>query len=231
MDMLIDSNRIRKERETRAWSQEHLAEAAGLSLRTVQRVESSGNASYETARGLAAVFGVEVGALRVEAEVGRPDDAVPATQVVETMPPIPAVRERAPRRGGRWWAVAATLIAGVCGAFFAQTVRADQVMLDVNLALNEQSLSTSQLITAEGKDAEIRLEGRMRVIVVPTLAADGAVMLSLRVDEFSKSAQWVRVAEPKLVAADDDEATVQVTSPSGNVFRIGIRPHKLAAGS
>ena len=54
MDMQIEPSRIRSERERRAWSQEHLAESSGLSLRTVQRVEKSGAASFETARALAA---------------------------------------------------------------------------------------------------------------------------------------------------------------------------------
>ena len=67
MDMQIDPNRIRTEREHRAWSQEHLAEAAGISLRTIQRVETTGAASFETARSLAAVLGVDVADLRADA--------------------------------------------------------------------------------------------------------------------------------------------------------------------
>ena len=63
MDMQLDQNRIRTERERRAWSQEHLAEVAGLSLRTIQRVETTGSASFETARALAAVIEVEVASL------------------------------------------------------------------------------------------------------------------------------------------------------------------------
>lgn len=37
MDVKVDSKLIRLEREKRAWTQEHLAKAAGLSLRTIQR--------------------------------------------------------------------------------------------------------------------------------------------------------------------------------------------------
>ena len=54
--MQLDSTRIRMERERRAWSQEHLAEVAGLSLRTIQRVETAGSALFETAKSLAAVL-------------------------------------------------------------------------------------------------------------------------------------------------------------------------------
>lgn len=208
MDMQLDSRKIRNERERRAWSQEHLAEASGLSLRTVQRIEVGGNASYETARALAAVFALDVAALQPEVVV----------------PPAGISRWRF-----RWLAAAASIIAVMGGVFITQTARADQVMLDVDLALNDKALSqTQRLIVGEGKDAEIRLDGQMRVIIAPAIARDGAVLLSLRVDEFS-SANWVRVGEPKLMANDDDQATVKVTSPTGNVFSIAIRPHKLGA--
>ena len=58
------------------------------------------------------------------------------------------------------------------------------------------------------------------------------MLLSLRVDEFAKAdsagkSEWVRVGDPKVLAYDNDEATVSITSPSGNVFRIGIRPHRI----
>jgi transcriptional regulator with XRE-family HTH domain len=64
MDMKLDSALIRQERETRAWSQEHLAEVTGLALRTIQRIESTGSASYESASAIAAVFGLSVASLR-----------------------------------------------------------------------------------------------------------------------------------------------------------------------
>lgn len=54
---------IKKMREERAWSQEHLAAASGLSLRTIQRVEAEGRASAETRLALAAALGVEVSCL------------------------------------------------------------------------------------------------------------------------------------------------------------------------
>lgn len=57
--MKIDPGRLRQLRETRAWSQEQLAEVAGLSVRTVQRAESGGAASPETRMALAAALGME----------------------------------------------------------------------------------------------------------------------------------------------------------------------------
>jgi transcriptional regulator with XRE-family HTH domain len=56
--MKIDSTLVRKIRRERAWSQEQLASVAGLSLRTIQRVEADGSGSLETNMALASAFGV-----------------------------------------------------------------------------------------------------------------------------------------------------------------------------
>lgn len=57
---------IRKLREDRGLSQERLAEAARLSLRTIQRVEAGHRVSYASLRALAATFDVNVDLLERE---------------------------------------------------------------------------------------------------------------------------------------------------------------------
>jgi transcriptional regulator with XRE-family HTH domain len=61
--MPVSPERIKALRDAKAWSQAHLAEAAGLSLRTVQRVEAEGTASSETRLALAGALGVPVESL------------------------------------------------------------------------------------------------------------------------------------------------------------------------
>jgi transcriptional regulator with XRE-family HTH domain len=56
-------DRIRMLREARSWTQAHLAEAAGLSLRTVQRLEAEHKAAAETLLALAAALDVDVAVL------------------------------------------------------------------------------------------------------------------------------------------------------------------------
>ena len=46
--MKINGEAVRALREQKSWSQEHLANASGLSVRTVQRVEMENVASAET---------------------------------------------------------------------------------------------------------------------------------------------------------------------------------------
>ena len=69
MDMRIDSDLVRSERERRAWSQEHLASVTGLGLRTITRIETTGRASHESVKALASVFQIEVAALNNERNV------------------------------------------------------------------------------------------------------------------------------------------------------------------
>lgn len=58
MDMKLNAERIRTLREQRAWSQEHLATVAGLSARTLQRIEGGSAASPETCLALATALEV-----------------------------------------------------------------------------------------------------------------------------------------------------------------------------
>jgi len=57
-------NIIRHLRLQKGWSQEDLAAASGVSVRTIQRLENGGRASLETLKCLAAVFESDVSELR-----------------------------------------------------------------------------------------------------------------------------------------------------------------------
>jgi hypothetical protein len=180
---------------------------SGLALRTIQRVESTGNGSYETVKALAAVFECDVGALR-------------SAMAGASNPPATA------RSRGYWAAgVAAAAIAAL--ALFSRTAAAGQVLLDIALSVNEQKTGKHQLITAEGKDAEIRLDGQMRLIVTPRLNEDGNILLSIQLFEADGEA-FNLVSEPKVLATDNVAAVVNLTSAKGSVFGIAITPHRLA---
>lgn len=92
--MKVDPEIVRKLREERAWSQEHLAAVAGLSLRTVQRVESDANASAETRMSLATAFGVDLESLKPPSPVtAEPPSFSPvqgASAAASSDQPVPA---------------------------------------------------------------------------------------------------------------------------------------------
>ena len=76
---------IQKMRLQHGWSQQQLAEASGLSTRTVQRIEAGHPASTESLKSLAAVFGVEWSTLNQE-----PAMHVSTPQLADPVLPDPA---------------------------------------------------------------------------------------------------------------------------------------------
>jgi transcriptional regulator with XRE-family HTH domain len=63
MEMKINSEKVISERKKKAWSQQHLADASVVSLRTIQRVENNGTGSLETIKALASCFELDVNEL------------------------------------------------------------------------------------------------------------------------------------------------------------------------
>ncbi len=57
--MRVNANRVRALREDRSWTQEELALAAGLNLRTVQRIENEATGSAQSKKALANAFDID----------------------------------------------------------------------------------------------------------------------------------------------------------------------------
>ena len=58
--MKINAERVLEARKQKSWSQEELATAAGLNLRTVQRVETEASASLQSMKALASALDLDV---------------------------------------------------------------------------------------------------------------------------------------------------------------------------
>lgn len=66
--MKLNNIKLKQFREAKAWSQSHLAEVSGISLRTIQRIEKSGVASPESVKSLCATFDVQINELLISNE-------------------------------------------------------------------------------------------------------------------------------------------------------------------
>jgi transcriptional regulator with XRE-family HTH domain len=215
MDMKVDSAFIKAQREQRAWSQEHLAEVTGLGLRTIQRIETNGTASYESARALAAVFEATVADLRADEPAG------------------PVLRINVPLRP--LLGVLAAVVTG--GALLVATTSfADQVLVDVSIQRKTAIPGSSGIDVSEWKTQFVVDDGTpmpksnvlriqaMRLSFVPKLLPDGKVLLEVQIFEQQGDAE-VLVASPRLVTADGKEAEV-VTGSDARSFRFGITPRR-----
>lgn len=76
--MKINTDLVKKLRTHNGWSQEKLSEACGLSLRTIQRLESNGTTSAESVRALASAFNVDINDLTTSEQKAEltPFDAI-----------------------------------------------------------------------------------------------------------------------------------------------------------
>jgi transcriptional regulator with XRE-family HTH domain len=217
MDMKVDSKRIRAERERRAWSQEHLATVSGLGLRTIQRIEKTGAASFESARALASVFEVDVASLRV---VRDEPPAEPVHAAVHARS-SPRFRLRAKPMLGT---AAAALTAA--GALFVATKGfADVVMLDVGVSMNDSRIEESQVVTEANDNVAFRaIDDRVRMVIVPTIETNG-IMLSTEIYVL-EGGNYVLASSPKLLTANGKEAEIRLTTKDGALLRFMITPHQ-----
>lgn len=60
---------VKKLRLQHGWSQDHLAQISGLSIRTIQRIEQGQKAGLESLKSLAAVFDIHITELQKEPEM------------------------------------------------------------------------------------------------------------------------------------------------------------------
>jgi transcriptional regulator with XRE-family HTH domain len=216
MEVKVDSSFIREQRERRAWSQEHLAEVSGLGLRTIQRIETTGKASYESARSLAAVFGMDVAELRVE-------DARPA----------------APRLGVRSRPFLGALAAVVTGGalLYASQSFADQVLMDVSTVIERPVTSATgvpgqergewktQFIVDDGTLVpnvnDLRLK-EFRFSIVPHVQEEGRILLEIAVFEQHGNEEIV-LGRPRLIALDGETAEVELGAGEARTLRLSIK--------
>ena len=62
--MQVQAKKIKALRVQRNWTQQYLADACGMSLRTIQRIEKTGHAAPESVMSLCAVFEIDGSELR-----------------------------------------------------------------------------------------------------------------------------------------------------------------------
>ena len=83
---------VQKLRLKQGWSQQQLAEASGLSVRTIQRIEAGLPASTETLKSLAAVFEVDFSTLDPEPNMNTAANSVTEQQEKEAFKHVRMLR-------------------------------------------------------------------------------------------------------------------------------------------
>ncbi|GAB4194791.1 MAG: hypothetical protein Tsb002_26680 [Wenzhouxiangellaceae bacterium] len=193
MQMRVKGYLAKDLREQRAWSQQHLADAAGISLRTVQRIEKAGQASPESTKALASTLGVR------------------ADELLEVAAGVRAKQRR------RQMAIGIPALAGllVSLTFLATTATAEPVMLDVSFSDGTKQLADVQLLTEPGEEASVILDNGWQVSLAPTLTTKGQVRISAKIHEPTDAGTLMLVSAPMLITDHRVPAVVEYTGDNG----------------
>jgi hypothetical protein len=113
-------------------------------------------------------------------------------------------------------------IAIAAAGLFATGAFAKDVSLSVGLDLNGEKRSMG-LITAEGQNAEIRVEGLLKVLVVPTIQPDGRIMLAAKIYALD-AGEYTLISEPKVLTLNHERAEIRLTSGRGEAIAMAITP-------
>lgn len=117
MEMKIDTQKLIQLRNSKAWSQQHLADVSGLSLRTIQRIEKTESASPESVKAIAAAFD------------GTPDMLLTAS-LPDSSPMTLSTEALVSEDKGAWsrqnvvWILGALVLSFVAAAYWSQSVNA-----------------------------------------------------------------------------------------------------------
>jgi len=83
MQMRINAELVIKLRKKEPWTQEELAIASGLNLKTIQRIETKASASLQSKKALASVFNIDVQDLDNEVLQMKPCSECKSDQVYQ----------------------------------------------------------------------------------------------------------------------------------------------------
>jgi len=209
MDMQVDAQLIKSERLKRAWSQEQLAQVSGLGIRTVQRVESGGNASLETIKALAAVLELPVESLLTNTAAEQPI-TLPSTHRFSLFRPV------------RAFVTGCISTLAVVAGFVMQTAIAEQVALDMDLQVNDAAVRQSRMVSEDGVAAVVQIDD-LKISIKPVIQKDGSVFLDSEIS-YRRNGEYEVVAHPRMTVRNTTPAGFNVTSDNGSLVKLKVTP-------
>jgi DNA-binding XRE family transcriptional regulator len=192
--MQADAPLIKSERLKRAWSQEQLAQVSGLGIRTVQRIETGGNASLETVKALAAVLELPIETLLVDTPA--PSSASPSH--FHLFKPWPAFA-----------AGCATTLVTLGGLFIMQGAVADQVDMDFSVRVDNEEVSRSRVVGESGAEVILEASELVRISITPTITDDGTVLLDAEIFAF-EDGDYRLLSSPRITTLNGQKAVFKI---------------------
>ena len=198
MDMKINKETLRRERELRAWTQGHLAEVANLSMRTVQRIERTGDVSMESASALAAALNLKLSTLM---EIPAAIDQTAINQTTS------AKSHRYPL----WGAIG--LLGSLAVLGWWSNAAAEQVMVSLSVETPGNIYSDMMLLNEIGREGEMKLDNRFRM-VFNTHRQGEHVLLTAKIYHFVEN-EYRLFSHPAMLVENQKSASMHVSFPDG----------------
>lgn len=200
MEVKVNTKKIISLRTTRAWSQQQLAEVASVSLRTIQRIEKSGNASQESVKSISSAFSV------------KPDDIL--VQEKQKFSVTKRVKKY----------ISATLAFGSASLLYASLSAASPIMLKVDASSNNEQLASIHLLNEEGGESEMRIDNMLKFEVSAQQTPKNQIRLKTKVYEFKGAIGFVHVSSPILLTEFNKSAGIKFTTSNGVPLEIQVTP-------
>jgi len=200
MEVQVNTNKISSLRKARAWSQQQLAEVASVSLRTIQRIEKSGNASQESVKSISSAFSI------------KPEDIL-----IDESEKFSVIK-----RAKKY--IATILALGAASLLYASFSTASPIMLKVDASSNDEQVASIQLLNEEGAESEIRVDNKLKIELNAEQTPENQIRLKTKIYEFNESEGFVHVVSPVLLTEFNKSAGIKFTDSSGVPFEIQVTP-------
>ncbi len=195
-----------QERELRAWSQNQLAEVANLSLRTVQRVEKSGAASYETCQALASAFSIGADELQSLTNTAR------------------LAKNRRP-------SLLATLSGGLIGVIATllslllfTAVQAQEILLDIDYSNSGQHSEPFSIADHLDKDMTFTVDDEFRIVVTASLTKSENIRLVFNIYQ-GQDGDYKLISRPTIITGNQQQAEIIMNHNNADELAIRITPY------
>lgn len=183
MEMQVNIDVIKTQRNNRAWSQTQLADVSGLSLRTIQRIEKTGVASLESVKSLASVFEIEITDLQQCSNK-------PAYSLKSTLVTLLG-------------AVGITL-----SGLLMIPATAQSIMVDLALSENDEELASIQILNKENSESEMIIDDVLKVTFTSIKAHDGTVLINTKLYDLSNSDE-ILISSPSVKTQHRETAEIR----------------------
>lgn len=200
MDMKINKETLRRAREQRAWTQSHLAEVADLSMRTVQRIERTGDVSMESASALASALNLELAVLMED--------------------PVSSVANPSKPRRYKLWGVFGLIGSAAMALGWWSNAVAEQVMISLSIETADNTYSNMMLLNEVGKESEMKLDDQFRMLFSTSRKGED-LLVSAQIYHLVNGESQL-ISSPAMLVKDQAPASMKIGFADGQELNLQL---------